>query len=105
MRFYTDQSLSFDSFSCNGKVLEFSGERDTNVLFKVYVSDQDSLDIRFVTPQLKNIEFKVLEYSYDLLSNDDLTVHKRPENMMPKPFINTDAIVLAKNIAIDSLKL
>ena len=46
-----------------------------------------------------------MEYSYDLLTHSQFTINKRAENMMPKPFVITDAIVVKKTIYIDSLQL
>ncbi|NNC70170.1 MAG: peptidase M28, partial [Flavobacteriaceae bacterium] len=104
LRFYTDKTIVFSSFECNGEELRFDKVRNNKVLFKYYVSDQDSLDISYTVPDTTAVEFNVLEYSYDLLSHKDFTINKRPEDMMPKPFISTDAIVLKKKIVIDSLK-
>lgn len=105
MRFYADKDLVFDSFVCNGHELKLNGERNSNVLFKYYISDQDSLDIYYTIPESEKVDFNVLEYSYDLLSNKDFTINQRPENMMPKPFINTDAVVLKKKIRMGSLAI
>ena len=105
LRFYAEKDIIFNSFKCNGLDLKFDDERNSNVLFKYYVSDQDSLDISYTIPANTTVDFNILEYSYDLLSHKDFTINKRPEHMMPKPFINTDAIVLKKKVVIDSLKL
>lgn len=103
LRFYASEDVIFNEFVCNGLNLKFDSIRKSKALFRYYVSDQDSLDIDFVVMKNSTVDFNVLEYAYDLLSNSNLDINKRPENMMPKPFVNTDATVLTKKIAIGSL--
>ena len=104
MRFYADKSIVFDSFQCNDLALPLDSIRANNVLFRYYVSDRDSLKISYTTLFQGKVEFNVLEYSYDLMTHPDFSIQKRPDNQMPKPFVNTDAIVLKKEIDIDALK-
>jgi len=105
MRFYADQSLVFNSFYCNAKKLPVDSIRTSNTLFRYYVSDQDSLNISYTIAAKDSVRFNVLEYSYDLLTHPDFNIEKRPENTMPKPFINTDAIVLKKEVDVAALSL
>jgi hypothetical protein len=46
----------------------------------------------------------VLEYGFDLMSNPLLSVKPRAKNMMPKPFINTDAVINKKSFSIQKEK-
>jgi hypothetical protein len=46
-----------------------------------------------------------MEYSYDLLDHTQFKINNRAENMMPKPFVVTDAIIVKKKITIDDLPL
>ena len=48
--------------------------------------------------------FKVLEYGFDLMSNPLLEIQPRAKNMMPKPFINTDAVINKKSFSIQKEK-
>lgn len=105
LRFYTNKDVLFKDFTCNGKELKFDTVRENKVLFRYYVSDQDSLNISYEVHKDVNVDFNVLEYSYNLLSHKDFTINNRAAHMMPKPFVNTDAIVLTKKIMIDSLQL
>jgi hypothetical protein len=43
-------------------------------------------------------EFEVFETRFDLLQNDKLNVPKRLPNMIPKPFVVNDAIVIKQSI-------
>ncbi len=104
LRFYANANIVFNDFTCNGLELKLDSVRPSKALFRYYVSDQDSLNISFRLPKNEKVDFNVLEYSYDLLSHKDFTIHKRPEHMMPKPFVNTDAIVLTKKIRLGSLR-
>ncbi len=103
IRFYADKSVIFDSFRCNELLLPVDSIRSNNVLFRYYVSDQDSLNISYTITADQKVRFNVLEYSYDLMEHPNFTIDKRPDNAMPKPFVNTDAIVLTKEIDIDLL--
>lgn len=105
IRFYADKSLVFKSFHCNSLQLPLDSIRSNNVLFRYYVSDQDSLNISYSISAKEMVRFNVLEYSYDLMTHPDFTINKRPDNMMPKPFVNTDAIVLKKEIDVAALKV
>ena len=72
---------------------------------RYYVSDKDSLEVSYEVSKEQQVSFTVMEYSYDLLDHPQFSINKRAENMMPKPFVVTDAIVVKKKIIIDDLPL
>jgi hypothetical protein len=74
-------------------------------LVRYYVSDKDSLEVSYEVSKDQNVSFTVMEYSYDLLDHSQFTINNRAENMMPKPFVVTDAIIVKKTIVIDDLPL
>ncbi len=49
------------------------------------------------------LSFSAIEYSYDLLTHPEFTINKRPNYMMPKPFVVTDAIAIKLTIDVNSL--
>ena len=48
-------------------------------LMHYYVSESDSLEVKYVLKDGVDPKFNMLEYSLDLLSNDSFTVTKRPK--------------------------
>ena len=49
----------------------------------------------------KNTILELYESSFDLLTNTQFTVPERNKNMIPKPFVLNDAIVVKKTIVIE----
>lgn len=107
---YADTTNTYSKLSFNG--MEANKDENGNVLANVYnkrlmrfyVSENDSLRVDYTTTQGGSFEFTVLEYSFDLLNHPQFTINKRAANMMPKPFINTDAIVVKRSFSIPELK-
>ncbi|MBV1923442.1 MAG: peptidase M28, partial [Flavobacteriaceae bacterium] len=106
---YADTSLTFQSLAFNGKNVPkdssgyvFSNRKDEKLL-RYYVADGDSLEVRYSIEKEIPVSFTVLEYSFDLLENNQFTINKRPKHTMPKPFVITDAIVIKNTIDINSL--
>ncbi len=105
---YTSEETRFNSLSFNGKSMTLQSDSQrikSKELVRYFVSDNDSLEVVFSISKNSKINFTVMEYSYDLLDHPQFSINKRSENMMPKPFIITDAIVVKKNINIDSLSI
>ncbi|MDN3723169.1 M28 family peptidase [Aequorivita sp. SDUM287046] len=102
----------------NFKYLEFNGKNasglDTikgyrgtknNALINYYVSKNDSLKVYFTVQKDAPVTFKVMEYSFDLLSNNHFEVKRRPAYTMPKPFVITDAVAVKRTFSLDSLNI
>ncbi|MCW5518273.1 M20/M25/M40 family metallo-hydrolase [Aureitalea sp. L0-47] len=106
---YADTTNTYSRLSFNGNEAsrDSLGNVHANVinkrLIRYYLSKGDSLNITYTTPEIRDYEFTVMEYSFDLLSHPQFTINKRPAHMMPKPFVNTDAILVRRTISIDEL--
>ncbi len=107
---YTNISTEFESLTFNGKTVSkdttnnaFYG-RKSNMLLRYFVANEDSLEVSLSVEKDTPLNFQVLEYSFDLLQHPQFTINKRPKNTMPKPFINTDAIVVKRSFSVDELK-
>ncbi len=106
---YADKDLPFSNFVFNGKMVSQDTannrfyNRKNDVLLRYFVAHDDSLEVRYTVPKDTKVSFKVSEYAYDLLKHPQFSINKRPKNTMPKPFVNTDAIVVYRTIAIDAL--
>ena len=108
---YADKSITFRSLSFNGKSIpkDSSGNvyanRRSNKLLRFYVAENDSLEVSYSIKEDVEVSFTVVEYSFDLLSNPQFTINKRPKDKMPKPFVVTDAIAVQKSISPSSMQV
>jgi hypothetical protein len=109
---YVEEGIKFDFLSFNGQSLPLNNNENSasqkiksKELVRYYVSDKDSLEVSYEVSKEQQVSFTVMEYSYDLLDHPQFSINKRAENMMPKPFVVTDAIVVKKKIIIDDLPL
>jgi hypothetical protein len=109
---YLNENVEFDTVSFNGETLQVNKKIDSSTLkikggelVRYYVSDKDSLEVSYSISEKQPVSFTVMEYSYDLLSNPQFSINKRAENMMPKPFVVTDAIAVKKTIEVSALQL
>ena len=106
---YSD-GTSFESLEFNGQkatildtLKDFRGKKNP-ALVNYYVSDNDSLKVSFSVKNDVSVSFKVMEYAFDLMTNPEFEIAKRPNYTMPKPFVITDAIAVKRTFSIDSLK-
>ncbi len=104
---YADKDLKFKDFEANGIKVPKGKEgfayenRWSTRLFSYFVSDNDSLNLNFTVPKNQKTQLKIYEASFDLLSNELFTVPERTKDMIPKPFILNDAIIVARTIDIN----
>ncbi|MCH9661157.1 MAG: M20/M25/M40 family metallo-hydrolase [Bacteroidetes bacterium] len=110
LRLYADSSVVFNRISYNGMEVKpdslgrVLAERSSNFLMHYNISESDSLAVSYAVPAGTNPNFSTLEYSLDLLDNPLFTVQKRPKHTMPKPFVTTDAVVIKRNIDLETLR-
>ena len=103
---FADSSYQFLSFNINGlelpknKNLVFSN-RESNRLFGYYVTDENYLELEFTIPANQKTEFVMYSASNDLFDNPLFDVPKRPADMIPKPFILNDAVIIKKTITLE----
>ena len=105
---YASKDVKFKDFEANGVEVRkekpegfaFENRRGTR-LFSFFVSDNDSLNLSFTVPKDQKTQFKIYESSFDLLTNDLFTVPKRTNEMIPKPFILNDAVIVTRTIDIN----
>ena len=100
IQLYVDKETIFNSLAFNGVSIKnkLSYNKLNNRLLTYYVSESDSLEVSYETTINYNPTFTVLEYSFDLSDNPWVKIKKRPEVMMPKPFVFNDAIVIKQII-------
>jgi hypothetical protein len=109
---YVAEDVAFIFLSFNGQSLPLNNNENnasqkikSKELVRYYVSDKDSLEVSYEVLKDQKVSFTVMEYSYDLLDHPQFTINNRAENMMPKPFLVTDAVIVKKKIIIDDLPL
>jgi hypothetical protein len=106
---YAAGETNFASLVLNGESVpkdslgNLYDNRKTKKLVRYYVANKDSLEVSYSVPKDAVVSFTVMESSFDLLTNSLFTINKRPKNMMSKPFVVTDAILVNKTIDMDSL--
>src|SRR5690554_3167066 len=108
---YSTEDVSFHSLEFNGKKASvgdstklYRGTKNS-ALIRYYVSNNDSLKVKLTAEKDSPISFRVMEYSFDLMTNPLFNIEKRPDYMMPKPFVITEAIAVKRTFSIDSLHL
>lgn len=112
LELYTDTPELLAAISFNGKNLPLQdstksifASKDRKNLIRYYVSDGDSLRVSYRTVSKEPLTFTVQEYSFDLMTHPQFSINKRPENMMPKPFVVTDAVILKHTFIPSELPL
>lgn len=103
--FFADKQFNFRSFTINGvdKKLyndeSFAfGNRGSSRLFAFFMNDQEPLNLDFSFPKDEKPSLQFYESSFDLLTNELFDVPKRSTDMIPKPFVLNDAVVVKKEL-------
>ena len=94
---------NFENFSINGteiptKIDSKFFKNDSPRIATYSVVNNEPLEISFSIHKDKKPHMELLEISHDLLNNQLLNVAKRKDNMMPKPFVINDAIIVKNTI-------
>ncbi|WP_114492191.1 M28 family peptidase [Candidatus Ulvibacter alkanivorans] len=107
---YADKEIDFIEFKANdvlpssnaSEALD-SAERWHDRLLRYHVIDNEPLTVKYTVSEATPIEFRVLEYSYDLMEHSQFSINKRPKYTMPKPFVITDAVIVQRTFDVDAL--
>ncbi|WP_420570887.1 M28 family peptidase [Kordia sp.] len=87
----------FNSLWVNGLKAEFPNN-DWKRLTSYYVSDNEPLELSFTVKPDATPELILYEASFDLMTNPLFSIPARAENMMPRPFVLNDAVIVKKTI-------
>ncbi len=98
---YYDCKINGLDIKKSGKSKTAFGNRWRNRLFTYYVPDGNSIDLEFSVPADQKTTMEIYESSFDLIDHPLLKVPRRPADMIPKPFILNDAVIVKKSIAIE----
>ncbi|WP_242157041.1 M28 family peptidase [Aestuariivivens sediminis] len=100
MEVFKDSLNSFQTVKANGLHLRNVNTLSDNRLLSYYVTDQDALALQFVVSKSQNTQITLYEASYDLLESDRFNIPQRSQDMIPKPFVLNDAILVKRTIMI-----
>lgn len=99
---FANEAVKFHHLKSNGiKFINQKGslfKRNGSKLLSYYVVEQIPLELQFMVEKNAVLDLKLLESSFDLLDNEQFSIPKRPKNMIAKPFVLTDAIVVKMKI-------
>jgi len=104
---FSDSTNIFKSFRINGVSVHKDKNRETvfnqrfnNRLFGYFITDNEPLHINFTVPKNQRTTLDFYEVTYDLLKNDLFSIPERQTDMIPKPFVINDAVILKRTITI-----
>ncbi len=111
MEIYTKTLFNFDSLKVNGKTamdFEYTNgntynaftKRWSNNLVTYHVTNNRPLELQMQFHKDSLPELTIYESSYDLLDNALFSIPSRNKDMIPKPFVINDAIVVKKRFII-----
>jgi Peptidase family M28 len=80
-------------------------ERNENRFFRCYPVELPNIinseNFKFEVDPNQKFNIEILESSFDLLTNSEFSIKERPNYMMPKPFVNNDAVILKQTFKIE----
>ncbi|MDH7447472.1 M28 family peptidase [Aquimarina sp. 2201CG14-23] len=109
---FMDKSFNFKSLQANGVAPKDVKHKDgtiynaftkrwNNRLLTYFLVNNEPLELRMQFHKDSIPEIVLYESSYDLLESELLSVPKRPETMIPKPFVLNDAIIIKKTLTLE----
>ena len=72
--------------------------RNGKKILSYYVVDNEPLQLSFTLDASTKLDMELLESSFDLLENDQFSIPKRQNWMIPTPFVLNDAVVIRQKI-------
>lgn len=100
-------AFNIDTLKANGILMKLKAlnKEKPNAIQKLityYVTEQEPLEMELKFLASEQPEFTIYESSYDLLNNRLFSIPKRTSEMMPKPFVLNDAIIVKSRIDLQN---
>ena len=99
---FANENMDFYNLKANGVSLTGSKEakykRKDKKILSYYVINNEPLKLSFTVDASTKLDMELLESSFDLLENDQFSIPKRQNWMMPTPFVLNDAVVIRQKI-------
>lgn len=83
------------TFYSDNELKDLSGQ----VFLSYIVVDNKPLEMEWQLPANQPFDFTVWEASFDLLTHPQFSIPGRAEDMIPKPFVLNDAVVISQNFS------
>jgi hypothetical protein len=98
----TNRKITIYDFNANG-VQNINQKKSlyaqsNKTILSYLITDNQPLELEFSIPKNGILDLSLTESSMDLLENSDLNVAPRLSEMMPKPFVMNDAVILKMKI-------
>jgi hypothetical protein len=90
-------TINGDKIESNNNKPLFQLDKNTQ-LMSYFFTENEPLMVEIVVPSFEDINMAVYESKFDLLTNEMLNVNSRTNNMMPKPYVTSDATVIVKQL-------
>lgn len=107
---FSNRNTSFKSFSVNGKQapllqpgrsdLHIFTHRWTDRLLTYYPVNRDTLRLEMSLEKDVHPEITLYESAYELLENPQFQVPARQDDMIPRPFVLNDAVVIKRTFVL-----
>lgn len=111
MEIFVDRKVNFEEFTVNdleadsvylgANPFHVFTNRWKNRLITYYAANRDTLRLEFSLKGEEVPDFLLYEASYDLLDNPQFDIAPREEDMIPRPFVLNDAVVVKKTIKFE----
>jgi Peptidase family M28 len=99
---FANDKMVFHNFKANGVAPDHQEntvyKHENGRVLRYLVKDNIPLEMEFEIATTTVFDMEVTEASFDLLSNPLFTIPARAVNMMPKPFVINDAILIKQKI-------
>ncbi|MGB1042961.1 MAG: M20/M25/M40 family metallo-hydrolase [Tenacibaculum sp.] len=101
--FNNNKTITINKLKVNGTFYDegkpFTANEGTLLIYQMANSDK-SVTISFSVDKNESPDITLNEISYDLLSNEKISLKPRSEIMMPMPFVVNDAIICSRKIKL-----
>ena len=96
---FAKEKYHFKSLKVNGTTFNTESlfTNDSYRICNYFVARDKYLEIEFSVPASEEVTLNFFEISYDLLDNDLYDVKPRSKDMIPKPFVVNDAVIIKKS--------
>ena len=106
---FADTSLVFNKAMINGVNAHTApssntvfGNRSSKRLFSYYITENLPLDLVLTFPANQETTLEFFEATFNLLEHPAFNIKPREANMIPKPFVLNDAVIVKKSITIEA---
>ncbi|EDP96573.1 M28 family metallopeptidase [Kordia algicida OT-1] len=95
---FRKEEANFTTLTINNLPLEKPENGWKKRLITYYISDNEPLELSFTMNPEDKQELIMYEASFDLMTNPLFSIPERAKNMMPRPFVLNDAVIVKKVI-------